>query len=52
MESRYKSIIEIDNDEAQDYLLKSSSYCKVQFPKYIDFTNVINHAQILIKKIL
>ncbi len=37
-----ESILDLNNISARDYLLQSSSYCTINLPSYIDFTNVLD----------
>ena len=37
-----KSILDLNNTSARDYLLESSSYCTINLPSYIDFTDVLD----------
>lgn len=36
-----KTIIELDNKKARDYLMQPSSYCSVNLPGYFDFTKIL-----------
>lgn len=36
-----KSILELNGSSARKYLLESSSYCKINLPSYIDFTEIL-----------
>ena len=37
-----ESILDLNNISARDYLLQSSSYCTINLPSYIDFTDVLD----------
>ncbi len=38
----HKSILELDCTEAQHFFLKAESYCKIDFPKYINFSQLLD----------
>ena len=39
---KYKSILELNHLEAREFFLKAESYCNVDFPKYINFSQLIS----------
>jgi hypothetical protein len=41
MSTDSKTIIELDNKKARDYLMQPSSYCSVNLPGYFDFTKIL-----------
>ena len=41
-EVKYKSIFELNSTEAQLFFLKTESYCKIDLPKYINFSQLID----------
>jgi len=40
---KHKSILELSNSEAQDFLLKAESYCSIDLPSYIVFSELIQN---------
>ncbi len=47
----YKTILELSNEDAKHFFLKQESYCNIDLPKYINFSNILeNICNILEKK--
>jgi hypothetical protein len=40
-----KTILQLNNREASDYLMKSEQYCTSEFPEYFDFSKVLEYAK-------
>ena len=40
-QKKHKSILELTHDEARQYLLESKSYCNLDLPIYIDFSELL-----------
>lgn len=45
-----KKLTKTKNTEAKKFLLKSSSYCNIELPKYFDFQPLLNDVLIQIGK--
>lgn len=38
-----KNILELDAEAAKDFFLESSRYCTIEFPSYINFSELLKH---------
>lgn len=49
MSKKRKTILEMNGKELKKYLLKSSSYCNFNLPKYFDFSDVLKQADKILR---
>src|SRR5476649_1519650 len=42
MREKYKSVLTLTHDEAQDFFLKQDSYFNADMPPYFNFSNILN----------
>lgn len=46
---KQKSIIEMNSEEAKQFLLKEESYINIDLPEYFDFSKVLKEAESLLE---
>ena len=45
MSNKYKTILELSNQEAKKYFLEAKNYCSLDLPEYIDFQPLIDNLE-------